>query len=208
MPRHYTIAALTLLVAPSLFSQSPAASTAADSMRSTRSAGSNASRRTIVSVNPLAAFALHFTGDIEHRVSRAVSVGIGATASEIEDYNNYRALDFKVRYYPMERVLNGFSVGASVGFGTTNGSERFSFVTANGIITYFTESGASTTKPPRIFRPLIGSELSYQWLLGPSRRFVAVTAIGVKRRLGSEGPVDPLSIPLLPTARLNIGFAY
>ena len=37
---------------------------------------------------------------------------------------------------------------------------------------------------------------------------VVVTGLGLKRFLGEERNFDPLNIPLLPTARLNIGFAF
>jgi hypothetical protein len=204
MQHRRVVAALMLVVASPLVSQSPEYVTRTDSTVRLRSSSPGVSRATVVTVNPLAAFALHFTGDVERRVSQAVSIGVGATASAIDDYNDYRALDFKVRYYPAERVLQGFALAATIGLGTTNGGVNYDFlVLPNGEV-----RDVRFTKPGRITRPLIGTELSYQWLLGPSRRFVTVLGLGVKRRLGSEGPADPLSIPLLPTARVNIGVAF
>jgi hypothetical protein len=204
MPRHTVVVALMFVVTSPMVAQSAEAVTRADSTVQLRASSSSVPRSTIVSINPLAAFALHFTGDIEHRVSRAVSIGLGATASGIDDYNNYRALDFKVRYYPAERVLHGFSLAGTIGLGTTNGGYNYDIIALpNGTVRDVRE-----IRPGRIVRPLFGTELSYQWLLGPSRRFVTVLGLGVKRRLGSEGPVDPLTIPLLPTARVNIGVAF
>lgn len=60
----------------------------------------------------------------------------------------------------------------------------------------------------RVTRPSLGTELSYQWIVGPSSRFVAVVGAGVKRMFGKEGNFEPLDVPVLPTARANIGFAF
>jgi hypothetical protein len=204
MPRHCVVAALLFVIASPVAAQSAESVMRSDSTAPLRASNPNMPRVTIVSINPLAVFALHFTGDIEHRISRAASVGLGVTASGIDDYNDYRALDFKVRYYPAERVLQGFSLAATIGLGTTNGGYNYDFIALpNGEV-----RDVRNSKPGRIVRPLIGTELSYQWLLGPSRRFVTVLGLGAKRRLGSEGPVDPLNIPVLPTARVNIGVAF
>jgi hypothetical protein len=59
-----------------------------------------------------------------------------------------------------------------------------------------------------VARPSIGSELRYQWILGPSARFVVLTGLGLKRCFGDDKNVDPLSIPIVPTARINIGIAF
>jgi hypothetical protein len=84
-------------------------------------------------------------------------------------------------------------VAATAGFASAN-DENFDF---NG----------QRIVSRRTTRPTIGTELSYQWIIGPSARFVAVTGLGLKRFLGEEGS-DPISVPILPTARINIGFAF
>lgn len=147
-------------------------------------------RKTVITFNPFALFAEYVAGDVETTVSPSVTIGIGGSAVGIRDFNNYRALEAKVRYYPNELALQGFSVAASAGVATARG-----------------DSGGQGTST-RFTRPTIGTELSYQWLLGPSHRFVTVLGIGVKRYLGTEGSFDPINIPLLPTARANIGFAF
>ncbi|MCC7054539.1 MAG: hypothetical protein IT355_14815 [Gemmatimonadaceae bacterium] len=147
-------------------------------------------RRTVVALNPFALFAEYFAGDIETTVSPTVTVGAGWSAVGINDYNNYRALEAKARYYPNQKAPVGFSVAATAGVATARGTSAFE------------------GDPVRVSRPTIGTELSYQWLLGPTRRFAMVLGVGVKRYLGTEGSFDPINIPLLPTARANIGFAF
>jgi hypothetical protein len=150
-------------------------------------------RKAVFTFNPFAIFALYFAGDVELKAAKTVTVGGGFSAVGIDDFNNYRSLEAKVRYYPAERALQGFALAGTAGFAT--GSDRDSF-TPGGL------------PPRRVSRPTIGTELSYQWIVGPSSRFVVVTGIGLKRLLGEEANFDPLNIPILPTARLNIGFAF
>ena len=147
-------------------------------------------RKTVIALNPFALFAEYFAGDIEHVVSPTATVGAGWSMVGISDYNAYRSLEVKARYYPSQKAPVGFSVAASGGIATAIGSSDF--------------EGDRT----RVTRPTIGTELSYQWLLGPTHRFVTVIGIGVKRYLGTEGSFDPINIPLLPTARANIGIAF
>ena len=157
-----------------------------------------ATRRTVVSVNPIGVFAEYVAGDIEYRTAPFLTVGAGVTVNTIEDYNNYRAFELKARYYPAERALQGLSIAATAGVSTAR-ADSYDFGS-------FFPPGAP--RPDRVTRPTIGTELSYQWILGPSSRFVAVLGAGVKRMFGTEGGFDPVNIPLLPTARVNIGVAF
>ena len=164
------------------------------------------SARTVaVSLNPFALFAEYIAGDVEARIAPAWTIGAGGTFNGIDDYNNYRALEAKVRYYPSEKALQGFSVAGTVGFATAKGNDC-----SNGC--YFTVDGGSrggfSDTRRRVTRATIGTELSYQWLLGPRSRFVTVVGLGAKRYLGEEGAFGPLNVPLLPTARINIGMAF
>lgn len=148
-------------------------------------------RKGVVTLNPFAIFAEYLTGDVEVKVAPAATVGIGGSFGSSE-FDGYRALEAKVRYYPGEKALQGFSVAGTAGF--ASGEE-------------YTVDGTGERRN-RVTLPTIGTELSYQWLLGPSARFVAVTGLGLKRLLGSESSADFLDTPILPTARINIGFAF
>lgn len=165
-----------------------------------------ATRRTVVSVNPFGIFAEYVAGDVEIRTAPFLTVGAGVSINMIDDYNNYRAFELKARYYPAERALQGLSLAATVGISTAraNGYNGFyapSWYTFDGMPPF-------DVQPERVTRPTFGTELSYQWILGPSSRFVAVLGAGVKRMFGKEGGFDPVNIPLLPTARVNIGVAF
>ncbi len=189
MYRSWPVFVGLLLCAGTLCAQTPqpaVAAPAADRARVEPSA-----RRVAVTFNPFAALATYFAGDVELRTAPNLTVGLGASSVGIEDYNNYRAVDLKLRYYPSEHALQGFSIAGTTGIST-----------ASGIVNF------QTNEKRRFTRPTIGTELSYQWLLGPTSKFVLVLGGGLKRFFGTEGSFDPINIPLLPTARVNIGFAF
>lgn len=156
--------------------------------------------RGTVTANPLAILAGFFSGDAEFKVAPAMTFGIGATVNTIDDFNGYRALDFKLRYYPNEKALRGFSIAATAGISTARGPDWI----ATSSSSFFSE-GISTR---RFTRPSIGTEFSYQWMLGPTSRFAVVLGAGVKRMFGEEGNFDPVNIPLLPMGRASIGYAF
>jgi len=161
-----------------------------------------ATRRTVISANPLAVFAGYVAGDLEIRTAPFLTVGAGVSINTIDDYNNYRAFELKARYYPAERALQGLSIAATAGVSTARADSYYPgwFV--------FEPLSSVPPRPDRVTRPTFGTELAYQWILGPSSRFVAVVGAGVKRMFGNEGGFDPVNIPLLPTARVNIGVAF
>lgn len=183
MLRRLPIAALALLVATSLHAQQRRVRIDPDI------------RKSIITLNPFAIFAEYLTGDVEVKVAPMVTVGAGGSFAG-GNFDSYRALEAKVRYYPAEKALQGFSVAATLGVGS-----------AIGFDDDFTEG--SNPLPRRLTRPSVGTELSYQWILGPSARFVAVTGIGLKRYLGGTNTsADLLGTPIVPTSRINIGVAF
>ena len=161
-------------------------------------------RHTVLTLNPFAVIAAYFTADIERAVSRSVSVGASGSLAGNNDFNHYGSLEANVRYYPNERVLHGFSIGATLGFATARSDYSFATRDGNGQ-TIFTGPGSSQE---RITRATAGTELSYQWLLGPRHRFVIVLGGGVKRAFGEQRFVDPFNSAVIPTARVNIGVAF
>jgi hypothetical protein len=151
-------------------------------------------RRTVVAINPIATVAGFVTGDLEAKVSPSVSLGVGGSAALIDDLDGYGALEGKVRYYPNERALEGFAIAATFGMATA----RESIFNSN------------TQRPTyeRATRGTLGTEISYQWLLGPRHRFVTVIGAGAKRVIGAPTFVEPLDNRFVPTFRANIGFAF
>jgi hypothetical protein len=166
-------------------------------------------RHTVVTLNPIAAIAAYFTADIEHAVSRSVSVGAAGSLAGSSDFNHYGSLEANVRYYPNEKVLQGFSIGATIGFATARSEYGYTTLAYaspdNGTPTVVYESA---TPQERVTRATAGTELSYQWLLGPTHHFVIVLGGGVKRAFGEQRYIDPFISSVIPTARVNIGFAF
>jgi hypothetical protein len=150
--------------------------------------------RTMITLNPIAAVAGFLTGDIETRVNSAMTLGIGGSVGSTDDFNGYRSLEAKVRFYPNERALEGFAVTASAGVASS--SDGFTS-SVNGLISL-----------QRATRGTYGTELSYQWLLGPKRRFAAVLGLGVKRIVGAETFIEPLNYDFIGTARANVGIGF
>lgn len=150
--------------------------------------------RTLITLNPIAAVAGFLTGDIETRVSTAVSVGVGGSIGSTEDFNGYRSLEAKVRFYPNERALEGFAITASAGVASSSDG--------------FYSSNNTVIARERATRGTYGTELSYQWLLGPKRRFATVLGFGVKRIVGADTFIEPLNNEFIGTARANIGFGF
>ncbi len=159
-------------------------------------------RKTAITLNPIALVAGFLTGDVETHVAPAITLGVGGSAALIDEYTGYRSLDVKIRYYPNERPLEGFAVAGSLGVASAR-EQIYTYTTTTTITT-------SSSAPPyqRQTRATFGTELSYQWLLGPRKRFITVIGFGVKRVLGDEAYVEPINNSFLPTARANIGFAF
>lgn len=174
------LAAVLLAAAPALRAQAPDAT-----LRP---------RTTAITLNPIAAVAGFLTGDVESRIAAGVTLGAGGSLAIGDDFDGYRSLEAKVRYYPNEKVLEGFAIAGTLGLASAR-SEVYDF--NNNTISF-----------QRATRGTFGTELSYQWLLGPKKRFVSVLGAGIKRTLGSDVFVEPLDNRFIPTARANIGFIF
>lgn len=160
-------------------------------------------RKTVLTFNPIAIVAGYFGGDVETAVTSTMTLGVGASYAGFDNFNDYGALEAKVRYYPQERALYGFSVAGNLGMATYREDGPYYVYDANG--TVISPDGATGT---RRTRATVGTEVSYQWLLGPKRRFVTVVGVGVKRFIGAEDYFSPFDANVIPTARINIGFAF
>ena len=160
-------------------------------------------RKTVITFNPIAIVAGYVAGDVETALTPVVTLGAGASYAGFDNYDDYGALEAKVRYYPQERALYGFSVAGTLGLATYRQDGPYYTYDVEGNPIY----GVGVPRNRRT-RGTVGTELSYQWLLGPKRRFVTVIGLGVKRFLGAEDYSDPFDSNIIPTARINIGFAF
>ncbi len=147
-------------------------------------------RTDLILVNPFGLVFNALSGEYEHVTTRRSSVGVGGTYFSQDDFT-YATLEVKARYYPSEHAPDGFSVGLTAG--VTRQSDNNT--------TYCFDVCLKT----RSNRPTVGFELDYNWVLGPTRRFVVGTGIGAKRFFGdnNSGGIDGI-----PTARVAIGVAF
>ena len=148
--------------------------------------------RTYVAVNPLGIPFNIGSAEIESAVASGITLG-GAASYTAISHDRYTTFDAKLRYYPSEVVLQGFSIGASVGH------SRFS--TLIGSPTGDVRSGVDYN--------MIGLIVDYNALLGARKRFVLGTGVGAKRILGHDDDRARLGLsqPLL-TVRFVVGLAF
>jgi hypothetical protein len=148
--------------------------------------------RTYVAVNPLGIPFNIGSAEIESAVASGITLG-GAASYTAISHDRYTTFDAKLRYYPSEVVLQGFSIGASVGH------SRFS--TLVGSPTGDIRSGVDYNT--------IGLIVDYNALLGARKRFVLGTGVGAKRIIGNNDERERLGLsnPLL-TVRFVVGLAF
>jgi len=148
--------------------------------------------RTYVAVNPLGIPFNIGSAEIESAVASGITLG-GAASYTAISHDRYTTFYAKLPYYPSEVVLQGFSIGASVGH------SRFS--TLVGSPTGDVRSGLDYNT--------IGLIVDYNALFGARKRFVLGTGVGAKRILGHDDDRARLGLsqPLL-TVRFVVGLAF
>jgi hypothetical protein len=135
--------------------------------------------RAIVGLNPLTIPFDIGALEVEGVVLPGISLGAAASYSAISDDQGngegdprWASGDVKVRYYPGEVALRGFSVGLALG--VTSYSEKRSIGTP------------AVLQRESLTAPTISVLADYNFLLGARQRFVVGTGIGAKRLLASE----------------------
>jgi len=148
--------------------------------------------RTYIAVNPLGIPFNIAAAEVESAVASGITLG-GAASYTALSHDRYTTFDGKIRYYPSEVVLQGLSIGASVGH------TRYS--TLVGSPTGDIRSGLDYNT--------IGLLIDYNALLGARKRFVLGTGVGAKRILGNDDERNRLGLsnPLL-TVRFVVGLAF
>ena len=137
-----------------------------------------------------------YQGEYEHVVGAGGSVGVAANYVGAFDEGDYLSVDGKLRYYPNERALRGFSIGGSLGFTRVTDDN-------SGCLD---PSGQPCDESATGFA--LGVILDYNWLLGRQRHFFVGTGIGAKRLfIGDDSFDTDLSLGY-PTARLQVGYAF
>jgi hypothetical protein len=135
--------------------------------------------RAIVGLNPLGIPFDIGAIEAEGAVLPGISLGAAASYSSLKDDQGagegdprWASGDVKVRYYPGEVALRGFSVGLGLGF--TTYSEKRNVGTP------------AVLRRESLTAPTISVLADYNFLLGARQRFVVGTGVGAKRLLASE----------------------
>lgn len=160
--------------------------------------------RAIFGLNPLGIPFEIGAVEVEGVILPGVSLGGGLSYVSFSDDEGegegdprWTSGDVKIRYYPGEVALKGFSVGLGLGF--TRYSER-----------------RNTAVPPNVVleresltAPTVSVYADYNFLLGARERFVVGTGVGAKRLLASEDDRDRVSAPrAYPFVRFILGIAF
>ena len=148
--------------------------------------------RTYIAVNPLGIPFNIASAEVESAVASGITLGGSASYTSLR-HDRYTTFDGKIRYYPSEVVLQGLSIGASVGH------SRYSTLVASP--TGDIRSGFDYNT--------VGLLVDYNALLGARKRFVLGTGLGAKRILGSDDERERLGLnnPLV-TVRFVVGLAF
>jgi hypothetical protein len=150
-----------------------------------------------IGFNPLGIPFDIFTVEAETGVAQGVTIGGLASHISLDD-DRYTSFDFKVRYYPGEVVLRGFSLGATAGY---LGYSTITSTTTPGFGTGSSRVSLDT--------PTIGIIADYNWLLGSEHRFVVGTGLGAKRVLAGEDERARVGLDrAFLTGRFTVGLAF
>ncbi|MDQ3949162.1 MAG: hypothetical protein M3282_02355 [Gemmatimonadota bacterium] len=157
--------------------------------------------RAIVGLNPLGIPFDIGAFEAEGVILPGISLGAAASYSALggdegdgERDPRFASGDVKVRYYPGEVALRGFSVG--LGLGVTRYSENRNV-------------GTPAVQREAVTAPTISVLADYNFLLGARERFVVGTGIGAKRLLATGEDRRRTGVPrAYPFVRFVLGIAF
>ena len=162
--------------------------------------------RTIIGLNPLGIPFEIGSFEVEGVIMPGITLGgalsynaLGddADGDQSEGGERFTSGDVKVRYYPGEVALRGFSVG--LGLGVTRFSKVVETLSPVGV-SYRRES---------VTGPTISVLADYNFLLGARERFVVGTGLGAKRLLAAEEDRERAEAPRAYVfVRFVLGIAF
>jgi hypothetical protein len=153
-----------------------------------------------ISTSPIFDILGFINAEYQRKVTETATFGVSAGRWELDD-DDYSNVMLFGRYYPQGAALTGFFMGGRIGV------HRISYDRYD----YAMSPPGSFPGPPTIRResesaPAIGVDVGYDWLLGAKRNVhIGVGAGGM--RIFADNHRDNYTIAL-PTARLNVGFAF
>jgi hypothetical protein len=160
-------------------------------------------RRQAIAVNLLGIPFGWVTGEYERAVGAGATLGVGGSYIQPGDEDdNLSSIDAKLRYYPSERGLRGFSVGLTAGYVR---------IEEQGVT--FAPGGAISSHSRVTDGPTIGVTADYNWLIGTRRRVLVGLGAGGKRIFAGKQNDDGFDFDLsdlraYPTLRFVVGLAF
>lgn len=146
--------------------------------------------RSYVAVNPLGIPLDIASLEAESAIANGITIGGSASYTDF-DHKRYTSFDAKMRYYPGEIVLQGFSMGAVFG------------------LTKFRSDTATAGVNQEFTAPTLGVAVDYNFMLGGRGRFVIGTGVTGKRVLASAAKRALVDIGrAYPSARFVVGLAF
>lgn len=139
----------------------------------------------LLTVNPIGILLDYYSLELEHALSDVVSVSAAGEHSGVSD-TEITAVDFRLRYYPQAKMFSGLALGASLGYGTFNGEEEYSY-----------EGGQEFITDNDLTGPTVGLEVNYNYLVGRDRRLFVGLGFGLRRLLsgGNDSDDTPDIVP-------------
>ena len=154
-----------------------------------------------ISTNPFLPLFGYFSAEYEQRLKDNVAFAVSGSHTEFDA--TYTHLDGKVRLYPNDKALEGFSLASSLGIAWVKRDECDSFIDFDCV----PSDGGAPVK--RTFTtPTFAIELNYQWLLGRTKSTAITVGFGAKRYLGGNDRDYSGIERVLPTGRLSIGYGF
>jgi hypothetical protein len=145
--------------------------------------------RTYVAFNPSLVVFDFGSIEVENAVAPGVTLG-GVGSYTLVDHNRYTSGDVNLRYYPGEVVLRGLSFGLS-----------------GGLLRYSARDSTGATVA--IHAPTVGILGDYNWMIGPTHRFLVGTGVGGKRVLANAEERRKVDLArAYVTARFVVGYAF
>jgi hypothetical protein len=152
-------------------------------------------RSNVVSTNPITLVFGWFTGEYERRIGTGTTLAIGGSYFEWDDDGSddeeYVTADLKLRYYPNERIFQGFSLGASAGFARVE--EVVDVI-----------SGETNA----VSGPTLGLAVDYGWLIGRRDNVHIGLGLGARRAFYGDDDESDIELDVLPYLRFSVGIAW
>lgn len=161
--------------------------------------------RRIIAVNPFLPLAGYVQGEYEQRVRDNLSLAVSGAHMRLDDL--YTSADFKLRFYPSGRALQGFGLSVGLGVGRVENDDVF-------FDCLTLAPGGSDVCPAQRGETATGAtasvEAQYQWLLGTKRSTAVTIGAGAKRFYIDDRNAFGYDLyqEFVPTLRLTVGYAF